>query len=928
METKKQDAGKTARVRERRRRRWPWILVGLLLLILAIGLLVPVVLSSRGFTRWIQARISESTGGQADIRDLSVGWFRGVQVAGFSLRGPNGWTQVDVDRITTGPDYGSLLSGNLALGRTIIDQPRVAIDLRERPPSEQKAPMDMSNLGRIGEVIVRDGRVQLTDTTGQTTQIGSLDSQMNLQPPGRTSTLRADLVVLAAAQQAPGRVTVVGEATPSRKTGWSLRGTTGAVTVEVNDLNLASVAPFLDLAGVQVQAQGRVSGNITSAIDDGQIRNLDATITGQDIEIAGDALQRDQLQTAQLNIQARLKQSGDTIDVSQLSMRTDWATVSATGTVPKTPGSLSGLLQRGTAYDLRGNFDINLAAVLSQMPNTLGVRPGMEITGGRATGTINTVTEAGRAALVAKAEIAGLAGVVDNEKVRLSAPVQTTMQLSTGEQGARLDNLTVTAPFATVNASGNFEQIQYQGQADLARLQAELGPFVNLGTYELAGRVTTKGQVAIAENVTNVAGTLSAQQLVLAAADGNSIAEPQANVNFAVGINGPQQALTIQDLTAQAGFGTLRVQNAVVPTGPNSPASLNLLVTADKVDLSRLEPYAEFFGALPRDLSLGGIAQSRVTVARQENLYRFSSDATRIQDFRVATPGEEPFQQPQVTAVFNVAVDPNRKTLHDATWQIQSPQITLKGRITQTSQDNTVKAQGAVDGKVDWAALAPLASGFVPGQLTLAGQRPMAINFTSVYPADDPNGLLAHLNSQAALGFDQAAYLGFDIGPTELDLRAENGLVTIAPVSTTVNRGKVNFAGSANFRQTPAVLTTPATLNLAQGIQINEQTARTLLKYVNPLFADAVRVSGIANLDVRQMRIPLQGNVRTGAQLDGTLSINKLQLGTSNLLNQILGVVGESIEGQVLTLHPTVLTLQKGILRYDDMQIDIGDNPV
>jgi hypothetical protein len=30
----------------------------------------------------------------------------------------------------------------------------------------------------------------------------------------------------------------------------------------------------------------------------------------------------------------------------------------------------------------------------------------------------------------------------------------------------------------------------------------------------------------------------------------------------------------------------------------------------------------------------------------------------------------------------------------------------------------------------------------------------------------------------------------------------------------------------------------------------------------------------------------------------------------------------------VLTIHPTVLVLEKGVLRYDDMQIDLGQNPV
>jgi hypothetical protein len=924
MEAQKQDTAKTKKAR--RRKKWPWVLVGVLIVLLVIVLLVPVILSSPGFTRWVQAKISSSTGGQADIRDLSVGWFRGVRIAGFSYRGENGWTEVDVDRITTMPHYASLLSGTLALGRTVIDQPRVAIDLRERPPSTDQKPVDMNGLERIRDIVIRDGSVRLTDTGGQTVQLADLNSNLSIRPPGQTSRFKAGAVVLAAQRQ-PGQLTVVGQATPGKKTGWSLKGTTGDLTVDVNDLNLASVAPFLDLAGLQVQARGQVSGHITSAVQDGRIQNVNGTISGQDLDITGQTLQGDRLRTSQLNAKVNLAQAGEVIDVNQLDVRTDWATVSLTGTLPKTPGSLSQLLESGEAYDVRGNFDINLAAVLSQMPHTLGVRPGMQVTNGRATGNINTTTEGGRAIITAKAQVLGLAGVVNNQKVALSGPVQTTLQLSTGKQGAQIDNLTVTAPFAKINASGTFKQINYQGQADLAALQSQLGPFINLGRYELAGQLTTKGQVSVGEKITGVTGTLSAQQLVLAS-DGNSVSEPKMDVSFTAGLD-QQQVLAIDNLTANASFGTLSIKNGIIPTAAGARAPLSLVLFANNVDLSKLARYDVLFAALPKGLTVAGIAQSQVNVEKKESVYHLSSTATRIQNLQVVSQGKPPFQQPEVTASFDVYADPNQKTINIERLLVESPQIKIqKGQFTRTRQGNTVKAQGALDGQVDWAAVAPLASTFVPGQLSITGRRPVAINFTSVYPANEPNGLLAHLNSQASLGFDRAAYLGFDFGPTQLDLRSQDGLMTIGPVSTTVNNGKLNFVGNANLRASPAMLMTPTLVHVAQGIQINEQTAKTLLKYVNPIFADAVEVSGTANFDVRQLAIPLAANARTHAEMNGTIWIDKMQLGASSLLSQIFSIAGQPIRGQILTMHPTVLVLQKGVLRYDDMQIDIGQNPV
>jgi hypothetical protein len=912
----------------RRSRIWLWPLGTVVVIIVLLVLLVPVILSSGSFTRWVQARISRSTGGQAHIGDLSVGWLRGVRIADFSFRGENNWTEVDIDRIIAQPSYSRLLSGNLALNRAIINQPRVAIDMRERPPT-QGTPFDVSQIERLGDVAVRDGSVRLTDTAGNTAQLADLNSDLHIRPRGQTSAFQASMAVAAAqAGAGPGRVQVRGQATPGKKTGWTLQGTTGNITVEVNDLNLSSVAPFLELAGLQMQARGQVSGNVTGALQDGQLENLDARIVGRDVDITGEALKGDRLQTSRLDVTAKLAQSGEVINVSQLDLQTDWARVDAAGTLPKTPESLNTLLESGQAYAVKGQFDVNLAAVLSQMPRTFGVRPGTQITGGRATGNIDTTTENGRAVLVAKADITGLAGVTDSQQVKLSGPVQTALRLSTGPQGAQLDSLNVTAPFARLTASGSFKQINYQGQADLASLQSNLGPFINLGQYNLAGQITSQGQVSLGDKIMGLAGTLSGQKLVLAAPDGNSVAEPQLTAKFQMGLNRPEQVLDINNLTANASFGTISIQDGVVPMVQTSKTPLRLVLQARDVNLNRLEPYAALVGS-PLPVTLQGIAQSQITVTGQGGTYHLVSSATRIQDFRLISPEKETFAQPQVTATFDVYLNTADKTINVAQLQVESPQIKItKTSYRQTTQGNVATRQGTLDAQFDWAAVGPLVSAFVPGQLSVAGQRQMSLNFASTYPVNQPNGFPAHLNGQASLGFDKADYLGFDIGPTQIDVRVENGLLGIQPISTTVNNGKLNLTGTADLRQRPIVLKTSAPLHLVQDVQINAQTTDQLLKYVNPIFANVVNINGIGNLDVEAMAIPLTSNVKNTAELTGTLWINQLALSESGLLNQILSVIGGSVRGQILTVHPTKFVLQKGVVRYDDMQIDVGDNPI
>ena len=114
-----------------------------------------------------------------------------------------------------------------------------------------------------------------------------------------------------------------------------------------------------------------------------------------------------------------------------------------------------------------------------------------------------------------------------------------------------------------------------------------MGPFINLGQYEIAGQVTSAGQVSIQEGFIGTSGSLSAQQIVLTTPDGNSVSEQAANVDFAVGLNQKEQVLTIDKLSADAGFGSINVAKATIPMGQNTATPMNVAVSAQDIEPGR-----------------------------------------------------------------------------------------------------------------------------------------------------------------------------------------------------------------------------------------------------------------------------------------------------------------------------------------------------
>ena len=63
---------------------------------------------------------------------------------------------------------------------------------------------------------------------------------------------------------------------------------------------------------------------------------------------------------------------------------------------------------------------------------------------------------------------------------------------------------------------------------------------------------------------------------------------------------------------------------------------------------------------------------------------------------------------------------------------------------------------------------------------------------------------------------------------------------------------------------------------------------------MNPVFAGAVNVRGIADFDCEKLSIPLASDSINDLEVVGTISITKMQLEASDLLAKILTAAGSS----------------------------------
>ncbi len=248
--------------------------------------------------------------------------------------------------------------------------------------------------------------------------------------------------------------------------------------------------------------------------------------------------------------------------------------------------------------------------------------------------------------------------------------------------------------------------------------------------------------------------------------------------------------------------------------------------------------------------------------------------------------------------------------------------------LNQVEPEGFIKLQGNFDIDYDLAVLSAVAAQFLPEGIKLEGKRKESITFSTECSPDQFDRLLANLNTEFTFGFEKAEYMGLELGPTETNVKITNGLLTIAPFSTNANNGQVNFAASVDLTQSPMLLRTAGPIDMFKDIRISDKVSHKLLIYLNPIFANAVNVSGAASLRCEKLTIPLDSGNKKDLEIAGTIKVDNLRLKASELLGQIIALSGIGRSDVAITLQPTHFVLENGSLSYTNMQIDIGDNPV
>ncbi len=909
------------------------VVILLLLVILLVAFIVPAYISSESGRKLILSKANASGAGAIDFTKLSMSWLKGISVTNISFKNADRGLSVAVKGVSTRPDYGALLAGNLSFGETVIDEPKVEIDvdkMKQKAAETQKAAAKPATRGKTEtsagmpikriDLVVKDGDVKIKDKRGAV-EVSNINTKIALLGPGEKTTLALDASI--AGQGAASTVNASGNLTPGKN--WDLSKANANITADVNNLNLSQLESLLAIAGVDVNARGIVSAHLKGELKNGVMENVGLDVQGSSIEITAPQLKGDTIKTGSLNVTAEISQQGNLVNVRKMSIATDWFRADANGAAPMSLASVSEFMKQGSKNELKANLECNLPDVAAMLPKTLGLSSQTKLTGGKLVGSVQTVNEMGVKMLAGQVSIEGLTGTMDGKPVSLSEPVEVHAKISSEGGNIKFEKVSVSSSFATGNCSGTTETFNYDTQIDLAKATSELGQFADLGKYKLAGQFSAKGQLTNNAKTTILACSSKISNLRVNPTSDITVSEPNASLNVTAAIDKQTNVLLVKRFKADTSLGQFSIQDGRLPMGADVKEPISLTASTKGLDLAKVQPYLVMTKAISKDVVLGGMVDSNITLSSKDGSYKVTTDSTKISNLLVKAPGKEAFTQNPVAIVLDAEVNPTTKTFVVNNAEITSPDIKIKASVQQKIEGQNSSIQGTAKLDFDWKAITGMLSPFMPAGLTIEGKRQDSISFASKYLTNDPNQMLANLNAQAKVGFDKVSYMGLNVGTTNVDIKVDKGLLTIPQFTSTANNGQLNFGGSADFKKNPAIFKTPGQMQIVKDVQLNVEMANKLLSKVNPIFSGASNVTGVANFQCDRLAVPITGGKPEDANIAGTISLMQVKM-QSGLLSAIMTAIGGS--DNMMTLHPTAFTVKDGFVNYTNMQMDIGDRPI
>jgi hypothetical protein len=484
-----------------RRRRLPWLLaIGL-----AIALAAPTVIGYTPLRGWALGFASAKLNGSLECESLSLGWFTSLQASGVALRDAKGQVIVEASRVALPKSILGLLFSPSELGTIRVDNPRLHVVFTATGSNVEDviAPLlapdatDRKRLAAIVEIAGGAGTIE-DQARRRQWELTSLDGTINLLGEGDVAASGKVAAQLRADPDTPHATCefeIPNAAADAKAARINLAITCDRFPLEVCE-------PLVRRFDAATELSGRLTGDAKIGWATGDARGfaVQGRIAANGVVWGGSSVGKDRLRLRHVEGPIDIAWDGKQLEVQGTSVTCDVGTMSVQGSAAVSQLNVAQLGAALAAASLELTADVDIAPVAAMFPDTLRVRPGTRIIGGKLQASFGRRLDAGGQTSAGQIEVSRLVAEEQGQPITWDKPLRVSFNVSETKQGLVVRELVAAADFLEVQGSGSLDRFSATTRFDLDRLVHELGRFVDLRGVQLSGSGNGKLEASRAED--------------------------------------------------------------------------------------------------------------------------------------------------------------------------------------------------------------------------------------------------------------------------------------------------------------------------------------------------------------------------------------------------------------------------------------------
>ncbi len=482
----------------RRRLRWWWLVLLPVVFVLAL----PTIISYTPLKDRLLATAAGDIDGTVTCGSMSLGWFGSQSVGDLSIIGRDGRPVLQGTNVEVPKSLFSLALAPGELGTVKISGANLNVILRSDGSNVEDALAKLLASDEESETPIA-ATIELTGASATIVdevkqrqwKVTALEANVQISPDATTSAKGTVAAQLSADPDTP-RLTC--EFTLPRTDGIGAASSTDASTGRQAQLSLKTerfpleiCEPIVRRWDPQFQLSGRLTTVVAAEWPAGSGQGAYAVRGTQTIEALryrSAALGNDEMRLVKAEGPFDVHWDGRKLDVKPTSLTCDVGRIAIQGTAPVERIATATLFAALATASLESSADVDLARVAAMLPETLRVRPGTRIVGGKLEARLGRRADVSGQTSVGSIEVTNLAAEEQGRRIAWDQPLRLSFDVNESPRGLVVNRLACESEFLQFSGRGTLADFSGKLQFDLDRLMRELSRFVDVGDVQLAGR--------------------------------------------------------------------------------------------------------------------------------------------------------------------------------------------------------------------------------------------------------------------------------------------------------------------------------------------------------------------------------------------------------------------------------------------------------